>query len=329
MYRVGLVGCGRIGADINPSGVGSSRLGSHAAACRASTRVTLVAACDPDESRRLEAQRRWQIPAVYASLDAMLEAGQLDLAIVATPAVGRPAVLTTLVQSGRVHAVLAEKPIASSVIAAEAMEVLAAEHSVIGAVNYVRRFAPGYRSVIADIHAGAIGTVQTMRGVYTKGVLNNGGHLLDLMRWVGGDGMTTTVTAAMAGLPDDPTVSATVSWPGGLCGTMTGLSHEAFTIFELDVIGTEGRVTFGDLGHRVDRWAVEDTRARFGFRQLGPAMTSDPALTSALSGALDNLADCLDGTATPHCTFADGRAALGLALTVRRQAHDAFPELAE
>lgn len=325
---MGLVGCGRIGADINPAGVGSSRLGSHAAACQATSRVSLVAACDPDEAHRMEAQRRWKIPAVFDSVDAMLAAGPLDLVIVATPAAGRAGLLSGLVTSGRVRAVLAEKPVAASVDEAEHLEALAAEHGVIGAVNYVRRFAPGYRSVIAAIHAGAIGTLQTIRGVYTKGVLNNGGHLLDLMRWVGGDGLTTSVTSAQPGLPQDPTVSAALSWPGGLRGTMTGLSHDAFTIFELDVIGTAGRVTFGDLGHRVDRWAVEDTRARFGFQQLGPATTSDPLLTNALTGALDNLADCLDGTATPHCTFADGRATLGLALTVRRQAHDAFPELA-
>jgi hypothetical protein len=149
------------------------------------------------------------------------------------------------------------------------------------------------------------------------------------MRWVGGDGMVATVVSACAGLPDDPTVSATLTWPGGLRGTITGVSHEAFTIFELDVIGTEGRVTFGDLGHRVDRWRVDDTVAQFGFRQLGAATTADPLLTGALAGALDNLADCLDGTAVPHCTFADGRAALGLALTVRRQAYDAYPELAQ
>lgn len=319
-YRAALVGCGRIGADINPPGVGSSRLGSHAAAYAASARVDLVAACDPDEGRRTEAQRRWNIPRVYATVDAMLEAETLDIVSVTTPAAARPALLRQLIVSGRVRALLAEKPLAGSADDAADLAERASAAGVIGAVNYVRRYAAGYRAAAAEIQSGRLGDIQSVRGIYTKGVLNNGGHMLDLLRWLFGAPASIEVTGAFEELPGDPTVSARLRY-AGFDATLDGLRHAEASIFELDVIGTRGRRVFADLGHRLLAWDVEDTMARYGFRQFSPEpRTSNPGLDRALDTAVENLADVLDGAAAPFCTFEDGRAALALALAVRDRA---------
>lgn len=319
-YRAALVGCGRIGADINPPGVGSSRLGSHAAAYAASARVDLVAACDPDEGRRTEAQRRWNIPNVYATVDAMLAAEALDIVSVTTPTDGRPALLRQLLESGRVRAVLAEKPLAGSADEASDLEVRTARAGVIGAVNYVRRYAPGYRRAVDDIQAGRLGDIQSVRGIYTKGLLNNGGHMLDLLRWLFGDPASIEVTGAFEELPGDPTMSARLRY-AAFDATLEGLHYTEASIFELDVIGTRGRLVFADLGHRLLRWDVEDTMAQYGFRQFSPEpRASNPGLDRALDAAVENLADALDGAAAPFCTFEDGRAALALALAVRDRA---------
>ena len=323
--RAAIVGCGRIGADINPPGVGSSRLGSHAGAYAASARVELVAACDPDPSRRAEAQRRWGIPNVYASVTDMLAAEPLDIVSVTAPSEGRADLLRQLVDSGRVRAVLAEKPLASSVEEAADLSARAGRAGVIGAVNYVRRYAHGYREVAADLRAGGIGDIQTVRGIYTKGVLNNGGHMLDLLRFFFGDPESVGTPAAGEEQPD-PTVSFGAWFEDGFEAWVTGLDHDAFSIFELDIIGTRGRIVFSDLGHRLLRWNVEDTMTKHGFRQLSPEpRASDPGLAQALESAVENLADCLDGRAAPFCTFDDGRAALALALALRDEAqrHDA------
>lgn len=323
-YRAALIGCGRIGADINPPGVGSSRLGSHAAAYAASTRVDLVAACDPDEARREEAKRRWNIAAVYPTVEALLAAEAFDIVSVTTPPAGRGALLERIVDSGRARAILAEKPLAGTVEEAEALSARAVGAGVIGAVNYVRRFAPGYRAVAADLQAGALGEIQMVRGIYTRGVLNNGGHMLDLLRFFFGDPESVGALDAVEEVPGDPTASFGAWFADGFEAWISGLPAEPYSIFELDIIGTRGRVLFGDLGHRIDRWDVEDTMARHGFRQLTSApRTSDPGLTGAIGAAIDNLADCLDGRAEPFCSFDDGRAALALALAVRRMALEA------
>lgn len=320
-YRAALIGCGRIGADINPPGVGSSRLGSHAGAYAASRRVDLVAACDPEEARREEAKRRWNIAAVYPTVEAMLAADTFDIVSVTTPAAGRAALVGQIVDSGRARAILAEKPLADTVEEAEALSARAAGAGVIGAVNYIRRFAPGYRAVAADLQSGALGEIQMVRGIYTKGVLNNGGHMLDLLRFFFGDPEGVTGLDAVDEVPGDPTASFGVWFPQGFEAWVTGLAATSYSIFELDIVGTRGRIVFGDLGHRVDRWEVEDTMRHHGFRQLSPApRTSDPKLTHAIAGAVDNLADCLDGRAVPFCSFDDGRAALALALAVREMA---------
>lgn len=229
-----------------------------------------------------------------------------------------------MVDSGRVRAVLAEKPLAAAADEAADLVARAASASVVGAVNYVRRYASGYRQAAGDIREGRLGDIQAVRGIYTKGVLNNGGHMLDLLRWFFGEPDSFDVVSAFEELSGDPTVSCRLRSAAGLEASISGLRHAQCSIFEFDIIGTRGRIVFGDLGHRVDRWDVEDTMAKHGFRQLSPApRTDDPRLRGAIAAAIENLADCLDGRAEPLCTFDDGRAALALALSVRDRAQQA------
>jgi len=62
LYRAALIGCGRIGADCNPPGVGSSRIQSHAQAYAEHPNVQLVAAFDLDPDRLRCCGECWKIP---------------------------------------------------------------------------------------------------------------------------------------------------------------------------------------------------------------------------------------------------------------------------
>ena len=251
----------------------------------------------------------------------MLERESLDIVSVCTPLADRGVLIRALIDSGRVRGILAEKPFAESVDEAASLASRAGQAGVIGAVNYVRRYAPGYRAVAHDMRDGALGSIQIVRAIYTKGVLNNGGHLLDLLRLFFGDPSSIEVLSSLDEQPGDPTVSCRLSFSAGFDAWVTAARHSACAIFDVDIVGTSGRVVFGDLGHRLDRWRVDDTTAVHGFKQLSRAPeTTDPGLRLAIAMAIDNLAECLEGGSQPLCTFEDGTAALALALSVRDRA---------
>lgn len=320
-YRAAIVGCGRIGADLNPPGIGSSRLGSHAAAYTSSARVDLVAACDVDAARREGAQTRWRIPHVYAEAREMLEREAPDIVSICTPPEARGKLPEDLLADGMVKGVLVEKPLGWTLNDAGALLASARASSAIVAVNYVRRYAPVYRDMAAAIRQGTIGRVQVVRGLYTKGIVNNGGHMIDLLRLYFGEPRDVQLIADAIDEAGDPTVSFRMWFDGGIEATVHGLDHSAGSIFELDIIGTMGRLRFSDLGHRMERWTVEDTIGTYGFRQFMPEpRTADAGLSTAIPGAIDNLLDCLESGSAPFGTVDDAYATLAIALRVKEMA---------
>ena len=109
----------------------------------------------------------------------------------------------------------------------------AASAGVVGAVNYVRRFAPGYRAAAADVRAERLGDIQVVWGIYTKGVLNNGSHMLDLLHMFFGDPGELAATRAFEEIAGDPTVGFTARYRS-FTASIEPLRHDAHTIFELD-----------------------------------------------------------------------------------------------
>ena len=139
--RIGIVGCGRI-AD------------AHVAAIGARENAVLVGAADPDPEARRRAGEKWDCPG-YDEVDRMLDAQQVDVALVcAPPAFHRP--LTERLLEGGVH-VLCEKPMATTPIAARAMLEWANRYERVLTISSKFRFVHDLQQARRAIEEGAIG----------------------------------------------------------------------------------------------------------------------------------------------------------------------------
>src|SRR4051812_10846681 len=106
----------------------------HARVLQASPRVELVGAVDPLGDRFGAVAE----PAgVFGSIDELLAARAVDIALVATPAMAHAAAAIALAEAG-VH-VLVEKPMAATGEEAEAMMRACEDAGVRGAVGHVER----------------------------------------------------------------------------------------------------------------------------------------------------------------------------------------------
>ena len=282
-YRAGLIGCGRIGAGISDSG--ASRIRPHAEATRKSSRIRLVAACDTDPIRLRRAADRWGIPATYGDFRSMLEKEKLDLLSIASPTkTHAPMLLAAAAQPGLLGA-LVEKPVAGSLEEARELAERLRDFGIVVGVHYGRRFCPVYRRWAEAVSEGFLGEIQAAHGIYTGGMNQNGTHLLDLLLWFLGEQRMG-------------------------CVRLEHCHHSAFNLFELDLIGTEGRLRFTDLGHRVEHFRVRPARG-LAFRQLeATPRTQATGLADSVRFALKNLVDAIEGKATVHCALEDGVRAL-------------------
>ncbi len=321
IYRAAIIGCGRIGGDCGDPGTGSSRIASHAAAYAGSLRARLVAASDPDPVRRRRFADRWGVARVYGDHLDLLAQEEVDILSICAPASAHGARLMDVLDSGRVSGVLLEKPVAESLQKADLLIERAGQSRAVVVVNYVRRFCPAYQRAAADLQAGRLGPIQLVRGLYTKGVLNNGGHLLDLLRFFFGDPSALVPLATETPTSPDPTVSFRVSFPSGFDAWIYGIDHEPYLLFELDIVGTQGRMIFKDLGHLLELYEVEDTARAHGFRQLArDPVVIETELSRAIGHAVENLIESVETGVAGACTLEDARGALALALAARDRA---------
>lgn len=278
-----------------------------------------MAASDPDTDCLNRAGARWGIERLYSGYREMLDREELDLVSVCTPTATHGEVLSDLLRSGRAYGILMEKPIATTLEEAQGLIELAADSPAVVSVNYGRRFCPVYRQVAREIQQERFGKLQYAHAVYTKGLYHNGTHLIDLLRWMMGEPLELTPMELVRD-GGDPILSLRLTWGHGVTAWLQGADHEAFNLFELDLVFTKGRLRFVDQGHWLERYSVEDLTSTYGFRQIAPHPTRQrTAFDESIRFALKDLIQAIEQGHPPHCTLQDGREAMALAAQAVRK----------
>ena len=143
----------------------------HAAACRDLDGAELVAVCDVRREAADALADRFNVESRYTELDLMLRQEQADLAIIATWGVYHAEVVEKLATSGRVRAILCEKPLAMDAAQAAQMVKVAADHDVLLAEAFRLRHQPIHHRAIEIVRSGQIGEVRHVRNAMMSVVL--------------------------------------------------------------------------------------------------------------------------------------------------------------
>jgi predicted dehydrogenase len=125
-FNIAVVGCG---------GVSSMHFDGYV---QHPERVRIAAVCDTDRSRAEAAAQRWKIPAVFSSVEEMVDGADWEIGVVCTPTPVRETVVRTLASSGK-H-LFVEKPLADSSAEAERMVAACEASGVMLAVDQNLRY---------------------------------------------------------------------------------------------------------------------------------------------------------------------------------------------
>jgi predicted dehydrogenase len=159
-----------------------------------------------------------------------------------------------------------------------------------------------------ELASGAWGAVRTSVGLYNKGVLNNGSHMIDLLHHlIGPVGLVATGAPIWDGLPDDPSVPAVLSGPNGISIHLVCGDARDFALFELQIVTDAGVLAMeeGGLAWRVRR-PIESPNFR-GYRSLDSGRSHSGGYASAMLEAAANIYEALTSGAELAST---GRSAL-------------------
>lgn len=184
-YSVVVVGMGKRGRH-------------HADAFRANPRFQLAGICDIDEGRLKTAAAELGNPAF--GVDAAKLAAEIkpDIFCFCT----LPSMRTSLIRAGidgGAKLIAFEKPVAMSSIEGIEIKKLLDQSGVKAVVSHQHRYGEHYRKVGEIIASGELGRVHTVYGTATGWMTHMLSHLVDYMRWYGGNPEAEWVMAQAAG----------------------------------------------------------------------------------------------------------------------------------
>jgi predicted dehydrogenase len=321
-YRAAIIGCGKIASEFadDPR---IKDIFTHAGAYTACRDTDLVAVCDADGDKAKRCGTRWNVPETFQDVDEMMVKVKPEIVSISTPDPTHYPVICDVMKYDCVRAIYAEKPLALSCNDAKEILDYVRSRNIILAVNYFRRYAPSLQQLRTEIvHERCIGEIQEINCIYTKGILHNGTHLIDLARFLAGNiesvrGFYNRRSDLNA---DDPSLDAHLQFSNGAAGFIQGHDEDMFDICEMDIIGSAGRIRILDSGHTLEYYEVRDDPYYSGYMGLALKNRDTRGMKDTLLHGVEDLVACIGSGRSPFCSGDDGYAALEIGLAIRASA---------
>jgi len=268
MFRAGIVGCGRIGSEVDDDPK-RKIVSSHAGAYSAVDGVELVAVSDANEAKLDKCGKKWNVPSLYIDYKEMLRKEDLDILSVCTWNSTHLNIVKEAVKNG-VKAIFCEKPIAESLKSAKKIVELCNKNNVILQIEHQRRFNKFHQEIRAFLQGGKLGEIQQVTFYYTAGIANTGSHMFDLMRFFFGEvkWIQGIYSKNLSPNPNDPNIDGWLQLESGLSIFVQACDSQFFSIFEMDCIGTKGRLNLTNGGFDIDFYEVRDSVNFTGYKEL-------------------------------------------------------------
>lgn len=319
-----IVGCGNIAGGFDAARADDAQPLTHAAALRRHGGFVLRACVDSDADQRSAFMARWRVAHGAARIEDLQSApGTFDLVCICSPTVLHGEHLAAALALAP-RMVFCEKPVTPTLAETAHWAARYAQAGIPIAVNHTRRWAPDVVRLSDELRRGTWGPVRSASGTYNKGVLNNGGHMVDLLHLLLGP---VEPMAAGAGVwdfwPEDPSVPALLRTAQGVPVTLN-VGHAAdCSVFELQLVTEKAVITMeeGGLAWRV-RPIVESPDFK-GYRSLSAGERRAGEYAQAMGRAAANLHAAITQGEPLACSAASAQAAQAVCETLRRMALNA------
>lgn len=321
MHRVLIIGCGRIAGGFDEGRATGAPVRTHAGAYRAQGGFTIDACVDPDPVRRGEFARAWNVPNTSATVSD-LPAGNYDVVSICSPTDAHAVDIETALSLGP-KLIFCEKPVTNDPCLTAALVARCSDQSILLAVNYTRRWAPDVVRLAKELEDGTWGSVRSAAGIYNKGVVHNGGHMVDLLHTLLGPVSLVTVGSPVWDYWEhDPSVPALLESEAGVPIALSVANARDFALFELSIVTERAEIVMRDGGFSWT-WRHAGESSEFaGYRALGPVECVAGRYDEAMPAAVANIADALEHGAPLASTGESALAAQRVCAQMRANALD-------
>ncbi len=265
-WTVAIVGLGKIGMLYDRHLPATTHALTHARAFSCHRDFRLVAAVDPAPALRSDFERAFEVPAYGSIADVPAEV-KADVVVVASPTETHAGVVEAFLARQMPCAILCEKPLAYGIDAARAMEERCRSAGVPLYVNFIRRADPGVLEVRSRLETGQIAMPFKAVAWYSKGLLHNGAHFVDLFSFWFGQILDIKLVKPGRRVGDqDAEPDLHLEFPRG-SALLCAAREEDYSHYTVEIVAANGRLRYEQGGEILWQAAVPHP-VLSGYRRL-------------------------------------------------------------
>lgn len=314
IYNVLIIGAGKIGAFFDSPDADSVL--THAHAFKKHEGFKLIGFIDSEIEKAKKAASIWG-GGFYANIGEVFETEKVDLAVVAVPDEFHYRVLKELSKLP-LRAVLTEKPLTKELTEAEELVRVFNERNIPVTVNYFRRFIPEIEKIKDKILSGVYGGFLVGSGYYGKGIVHNGSHVIDLLRFLVGEIREIMTVSAIADFyEDDKSVSAVLKL-GSQGNFFLGCADcRNYTLLEMDLLFERKRIRISEVVSKIEEFDVQESKLFKGYHNIVKTAEYPTSFNDALYFEAENIYRNLTEGQALKCPAEDGYKTLKTAIDIR------------
>lgn len=247
-----IIGAGSIGGLIDSPQ--SANIASHAHAIAKHPNCKLVAISEPNLTNQNAFKNRWGKVGIYHSPDALFQYETIDLLAIASPTQFHASALEEALHVKSIHYILCEKPLVDTLKELEILKPLLLQSDKKILIHLMRRYDPSFIQIANDIAQNKWGETLHFQGIFTKGLLHNGVHML---------GVLSHFFGAIEKINGDFSVQLK-----NASGVLSCIEDLPYSAFELSIWFENGKVEIKDGGAKIDTYIKKPSPLYEGYFTL-------------------------------------------------------------
>jgi len=303
VFSVAIIGLGKIGLEYDQFLSREEYVLSHSRAFYSHSGFYLVAGVDIVEEKRMSLRNFYGVKA-YSCVEELVKEVRPDVIVIANPTKEHYAAIKSILSYYNPIALLCEKPLAMTQEQSQAILNICNKHCVPFYVNFIRRADPGIKEIYKRINQKIIMPPYKAVIWYSKGVLHNGLHYIDLLTYWFGEIIDFSIIdpgEKISKFDAEPDFRLQFEQASAI---FCAASESNFSHYTVEIIAANGRL-FLEKDGNISWQPVEENRIISGYRQLQKSAECIPNRMAFYQlNITDELFMALNGMENSLCTGA-------------------------
>lgn len=286
-YKVSIIGCGDIGFNFDYKKKTDGAL-THFKAFGDDKRFEIISAAELNKFVRNKIYNEYKVE-TYEDYKTMLCKNPADVIVVATNDESHFEILEKIIEY-KPKLVFCEKPVALNYDDVKEIVSLYKRNNILLQVNYTRRFLDEFYEIGNIIKNKKLGELESATFYYSRGLIHNASHYLDLINWYIGETEKNLVKVSVKeGINrQDETISFDMIFKNKFEVRFIGLNPTKLSFAEIDIVGTKGRVKV-NYKNEIEKYKVVRNIMYKGYSMYELTSVKTIEFTKALPNAVENI----------------------------------------